>query len=171
MLSIRARPAALGGPLPQVIHAGAVPGSRLLYFEQATASARLAELLGIAPGAALVVVKRMRSADGIAFCVETSYLPAALVPSLVAADLIDGASLYALLSQRYAIELAADDGRVCVAPMTQDEARLLGVEPGTPALVYKGVIFDVNQRAIEYLVSVNHPQRVVFRLNNARNGA
>lgn len=152
-----------------VEHGGAVPGSRLLYFELMTAGVRLAELLAVAPEAPLVMIKRMRTADGVPFCVETSYLPSALVPGLVAADLIEGASLYQLLVDRYAIQVDADEGSVSVAPMTLDEAQLLDVEPGSPAMVYKGVIFDIAGRPIEYLVSVNHPQRVVFKLNNARN--
>lgn len=48
--------------------------------------------------------------------------------------------------------------------MNDQEARLLEVEAGTAALVYRGVIFDTQDQPVEYLVSVNHPQRVRFKL-------
>ena len=41
-------------------------------------------------------------------------------------------------------------------------------EPGTAALVYRGVIFDRQGQPVEYLVSINHPQRVVFKLADSR---
>lgn len=151
-----------------VEHGGAVPGSRLLYFQLTTAGARFGALLGLAPDATLVAIKRLRLADGVPFCIETSYLPAQLVPGLVAADLLDGASLYRLLAERYGIYSQSDEGSIAVAQMTQEESQLLGTGAGSPALVYKGVIFDRDGRPVEYLVSVNHPQRVVFKLSNAR---
>lgn len=50
------------------------------------------------------------------------------------------------------------------AAMNDQEARLLEVEAGTAALVYRGVTFGTQGQPVEYLVSVNHPQRVVFKL-------
>jgi GntR family transcriptional regulator len=90
------------------------------------------------------------------------------VPGLIAGDLIEGASLYGLLTQRYGIHVHSDEGRVMVAPMTQEEAQLLGATSGAPAMIYKGVIFDRDNRPVEYLVSVNHAQRVIFKFSNIR---
>ncbi|WP_411380060.1 GntR family transcriptional regulator [Pseudomonas sp. MPB26] len=151
-----------------VEQAGARPGSKLLYFEQTQASARVARLLKIQEGDALLTIRRLRTVDQKPFCIETSYIPAARAPDLVAADLIEGASLYALLLARYQIEIDSDEGTLGVATMNDQEARLLDVEPGTAALVYRGVIFDRQGQPVEYLVSVNHPQRVVFKLADSR---
>ncbi|WP_263264163.1 GntR family transcriptional regulator [Pseudomonas sp. RIT-PI-S] len=151
-----------------VEQAGARPGSRLLYFEQTPASAGVAKRLGIGEGDTLLAIRRLRTVDQKPFCVETSYIPAARVPELVAADLIDGASLYALLASRYQIEIDSDEGVLSVATMSDQEARLLEVAPGTAALVYRGVIFDARKQPVEYLVSINHPQRVVFKLADSR---
>ncbi|MDQ0654196.1 GntR family transcriptional regulator [Pseudomonas cedrina] len=154
-----------------VEQAGARPGSKLLYFEQTQASARVARLLKIQEGDALLTIRRLRTVDQKPFCIETSYIPAARAPDLVAADLIEGASLYALLLARYQIEIDSDEGTLGVATMNDQEARLLDVEPGTAALVYRGVIFDRQGQPVEYLVSVNHPQRVVFKLADSRVGS
>lgn len=151
-----------------VSQGGARPGSKLLYFEQTVASARVASLLNIQQGAPLLTIRRLRTVDQKPFCIETSYIPAARVPDLVAGDLLEGASLYALLSSRYQIEIDGDEGTLSVAAMNEQETRLLEVEPGTAALVYRGVIFDTAGVPVEYLVSINHPQRVVFKVADSR---
>lgn len=76
--------------------------------------------------------------------------------------------MYALLLSRYQIEIESDEGTLSIATMNDQEARLLDVEPGTAALVYRGVIFDRQGQPVEYLVSINHPQRVVFKLADSR---
>jgi GntR family transcriptional regulator len=151
-----------------VEQAGARPGSKLLYFEQTQASARVAKLLKIQEGDPLLTIRRLRTVDQKPFCIETSYIPAARAPELVAEDLIEGASLYALLLSRYQIEIESDEGTLSIATMNDQEARLLDVEAGTAALVYRGVIFDCQGQPVEYLVSINHPQRVVFKLADSR---
>jgi len=154
-----------------VEQAGARSGSKLLYFEQTQASVRVAKLLKIREGDVLLTIRRLRTVDQKPFCIETSYIPAARVPELVAGDLIEGASLYALLLARYQIEIDSDEGTLSIATMNDQEARLLEVDPGTPALVYRGVIFDTQGQPVEYLVSINHPQRVVFKLADSRVGS
>lgn len=142
---------------------GANPGSRLLFFELAEANPKVAKRLAIEPGAALIVIRRLRLANNIPFCVETSYLPAARVPGLVAADLMGDASLYSLLKTRYGITIIGGEGLVSVSPTTAQEAELLGLKPESLALIYRTVAQDQADKPIEYLTSVNHPQRVVFR--------
>ncbi len=155
--------------ITQVVEqSGSRPGSKLLYFEQAQASGRVAKLLGIAEGDGLLTIRRLRTVDQKPFCIETSYIPLARAPDLLAQDLAAGASLYALLLERYGIEVESDEGTLSIANMNDQEARLLEVAAGTAALVYRGVIFDSQGKPLEYLVSINHPQRVVFKLENSR---
>jgi GntR family transcriptional regulator len=145
---------------------GASPGSKLLYFESATANQKVADRLGVVTGAPLIIIRRLRTANGIPFCVETSYLPAQRVPGLVAADLLGDVSLYGILKSRYRIEIGGSEGLLGVAPVTVQEAELLSLKPDSLALVYRTVACDRDGRPIEYLTSVNHPRRVVFKSKN-----
>jgi GntR family transcriptional regulator len=52
--------------------------------------------------------------------------------------------------------------------MTDEEVGLLGTKAGTEGLVYRGVIYDTTGRPVEYLVSINHPRRVSFKVTNGR---
>ena len=89
---------------------GAVPSSQLIYFHISAASARIARLLHIEEGDPLVMIKRLRLADGHPFCIETSYLPQARVADLSADMLEKEGSLYRLLAERYAIHDVYDEG-------------------------------------------------------------
>lgn len=146
---------------------GAQPGSRLLFFEQTTASRKTADDLAILPGAPVLTITRLRTANGVPFCVETSTMPAARVPGLVAADLIEQPSLYALLQERYGIRVGDRRYRISVAPIEAGDAKLLDLEPASSILRLESVVSDQGAKPIEQLVSINHPQRVAFSTHSA----
>jgi GntR family transcriptional regulator len=141
---------------------GGVPGSRLLFFEQHAAHARVADLLNIRAGDPLIVIRRLRTVNALPFCVETTHLPAARVPGLAADDLFGTQSLYALLATRYGIEMGSGQGTISVSAATAQESELLDLRSDSPALIFRAVANDRQHRPVEYLTSVNHPQRVVF---------
>jgi GntR family transcriptional regulator len=146
-----------------VRHCGGVPGSRLLFFEQQEANPRVAERLSIKAGDSLIVIRRLRTVNDLPFCVETTHLPASRVPGLAADDLFGTQSLYALLKERYGIEMGGGEGTISVSTVTAQEASLLGLRRDSPALIFRAVANDKKNRPVEYLTSVNHPQRVVFK--------
>jgi len=146
-----------------VERSGGIPGGKLLFFESAAATERVAERLAIKPGAPLIVIRRLRTVNDLPFCVETSHLPADRVPGLAADDLLGGQSLYGILKERINIDIGTGESTIAVAPATAQEATLLGLRPETPTLIYRSVVLDRQSRPIEYLTSVNHPQLVVFK--------
>lgn len=141
---------------------GHKPGARLLFFEQAKADENVARRLRLEDGGPVIVIKRLRLSDGVPFCVETSYLPQHRVPGLVAADVFDAPSLYALLRDRFGLTFAQSDFHVSVAAPPPAEADLLGLPPTTGALSMRSTIYDREGVPSEYLVSWNHPDRVAF---------
>ncbi|MBW0448288.1 GntR family transcriptional regulator [bacterium M00.F.Ca.ET.228.01.1.1] len=146
---------------------GGAAGSKLLFFEMSRANERVGKCLKIEEDADVVVIRRLRSANGLPFCVETTYLPAGRVPGLIADDLAGNASLYDLLKSRYGIEAAYDEGTISVAPVTLLESELLNLPAASSALLYRAIIYDSSGLPVEYLVSVNHPQRVVFKASTS----
>lgn len=141
---------------------GKRPGARLLFFEQAMADTNAARRLRLEEGAPVIAIKRLRLSDGTPFCVETSYLPSDMVPGLVAADLMNAPSLYGLLRERYGLTFGKSDFHVSVANVPEGEAGLLDLPSSEPCLLMRSVVYDVNERPVESLVSWNHPDRVAF---------
>lgn len=151
--------------LTQMLHEeGAVAGSKLISFEIIIAPLKIAEKLSIRIGVPVCVIRRLRTANEKPFCIETSYLPQELVPDLCAEDVNNPqASLYSLLTNRYGIRLVRTYETLNMSYATHEEAKLLELKEADPVLLLKAVIFDESDRPIEYLKSVNHPGRVVFR--------
>jgi GntR family transcriptional regulator len=152
-----------GGIARVVLAAGGHPGNKLLHFGMATATDTIAARLKVPVGTELLMCRRLWTVNDVPFCIETSWLPADRFPDLVAEDLVAGQSLYALLRARYDVEAKVSEREISAGPAAELEARLLGLEPGSPTLVMRLVARDADGRPVEYMKSVNHPAHVVFR--------
>ncbi len=143
---------------------GSVAGSRLLSFATERAPLKIAEKLNLRLGTPVIVIRRLRTVNNAQpFCVETSYLPQEIVPGLCADDLAESnTSLYRIMQQRYGIRFIRNEETLKISFATQEEAELLGLKHGDPIMLLRSVIIDDRERPVEYLKSVNHPDRVVF---------
>ena len=154
--------------IARIIRAGGgTPGNKLLHFEQARATGKIAARLQVPEGAELVVFRRLWTVNTSPFCIETSHLPAERVPGLAAEDLMAGQSLYGLLRDRYGITTRGAERLIGIGASTEMEAKLLHLKPGTSILLLRLLVLDDAGRPIEYMASVNHPQLVVFKTANA----
>lgn len=126
---------------------GLHPGAVLLHFLRRPADWDEAEALGIAPGALLVSLRRLRQLDGIPVAVDHSLVPAALLPD-IDAEAFHEASLYAEL-QRHGVRPYRADYEVEAVAADAEHARLLGVDPGAPLLSARQICLDDQGRRIE----------------------
>jgi len=164
------RPIDTGRPrgLARIIdRSGGAPGSRLLAFSVEPPNVHVADRLGIGGNALIVFLRRLRSIDEEPFCVETSYLPAARVPGLTEGDLIGGQSLETLLKLRYGIEVITVERLIKVVRLPNGDADLLGLAADTALLVQHSLSRDHKRMPVEYTISANHPDRVIFKSENA----
>src|SRR5579864_8693335 len=83
---------------------GMVPSSTTLSLKRQLAGPQLGRFLNVSPGDEVVVVKRLRLADGVSMAIETLHIPAHVVPDVQPQDL-EG-SFYELLRTRYGVEIA-----------------------------------------------------------------
>ncbi|MCO8592241.1 GntR family transcriptional regulator [Burkholderia multivorans] len=123
---------------------GFMPDS--VWLERRLRAATRAELthLGLAPGATVARLERLRRADGIVMAVEHSTLPAAVVPDPLAL----GASLYEYLEARgMNVVRALQHFRAVNA--TREIAKWMAVKPGAALLVITRIGYGADQRAIE----------------------
>ncbi|MFZ5822285.1 MAG: GntR family transcriptional regulator [Chloroflexota bacterium] len=142
---------------------GSKAGSKLLKFEEILAPLKVAEKLNLHVGEHVVMIQRLRTSNGLSFCVETSYIPRELVPDLTAGDLErPSASLYSIMLNRYQIKLSHNSETLKLSYATSEEANLLCLKEGDPVLLLRSVVMDESDRRVEYLKSVNHPGLVMF---------
>jgi GntR family transcriptional regulator len=145
---------------------GMNPSSHVLAQELIQASEALAARLEVRPGAPTVRLDRVRLADDIAMAFERAYLPAGRFPGIEDADF--SGSLFAVLAERWDVELHDADQRVVATAIEADEATLLEVPAGRPGLRFTTLARDRRQVPIYYAVSLYRGDRYEIELRQMR---
>jgi GntR family transcriptional regulator len=127
---------------------GLKPDSRWLSRSVATATPEEAMALGLRPGAEVVRLHRLRLADGTPLAIELSALPTSFLPD---PDLVQG-SLYETLRARGYPPFRALQ-RLSAIRLPTDQATLLGVPDGAPALYIERRTFLENGTPLEFVRS------------------
>lgn len=117
--------------------------------------------LGVAPGAELVSLRRLRRLNGITVAIDSSLVPAELLAGATAEQFRTG-SLYETL-QRNGSRPARADYEVEAVAAGSDEAKLLGVDVGTPLLSARQIATDAHGRRIERGRIIYRGDRYRFR--------
>lgn len=110
---------------------GIEQGSEVRRLET-TRDPAIAAQLELAPEAELVVVERLRLADGEPLALDTAWLPATIAGPLLDSDLSD-AALYAELARTCDVRVDAGRERITPVVPSEDVAALLALEPGAAA--------------------------------------
>ena len=136
---------------------GMTPGSRTLSMTTTLAGARLGRFLNVSPSEQIVVVKRLRLADGETMAIETLHIPEALVPGLTPKALTG--SFYDLLRDRY--DVAIVEGTQAIEPTVtnEEESEALGVPLHSPAFLFERTSRDGAGRTVEFVRSVYRGDR------------
>ena len=136
---------------------GMVPGSRTLSMTTISAGARLGRFLNVSPSEQIVVVKRLRLADGETMAIETLHIPAALVPGLTPNAL--AGSFYELLQDRYGVVIAGGTQAIEPTVTNEEESAALGVPLHSPAFLFERTSRDEFGRTVEFVQSVYRGDR------------
>ena len=136
---------------------GMVPGSRTLSMLTILAGARLGRSLNVSPSEQIVVVKRLRLADGETMAIETLHIPGVLVPGLTPKAL-DG-SFYELLRDRYGVTIVEGTQAIEPTVTNEEESEALGVPLHSPAFLFERTSRDEAGRTVEFVQSVYRGDR------------
>jgi GntR family transcriptional regulator len=136
---------------------GMVAGSRTLSMKAQLAEARLGRFLQVSPSEQILVIKRLRLADGETMAIETLHLPQSLVPGLSSKDL--AGSLYELLSEKYGVMISSGTQAIEPTVTNEEESAALGVPLHSPAFLFERTSRDQNGRTVEFVQSVYRGDR------------
>jgi GntR family transcriptional regulator len=126
---------------------GRVPSSRILAREIRPSTPEEATRLGLRQGEPVVLLRRLRLADGEPIAIETAVLDRRCAAAVMAADLEHG-SLHAALAAAGFL-LRRGISTIGAEAATHEDARLLETRRGDPLLVERRVILDSHGRRIE----------------------
>jgi GntR family transcriptional regulator len=136
---------------------GMIPGSRTLSMTKILAGARLGRSLNVSPSEEIVVVKRLRLADGESMAIETLHIPEALVPGLTPKSLTG--SFYDLLRDHYGVQIVEGIQAIEPTVTNEEESEVLGVPLHSPAFLFERTSRDDAGRTVEFVQSVYRGDR------------
>jgi GntR family transcriptional regulator len=137
---------------------GMKPASRTLDLQVVPAGARLGRMLHVSPSEAVVVIKRLRLADGEPMAIELLHVRQSLVPDLTAADL-ETNSFYDLLAARYGVEIVGGMQTVEPTVTNEEESGALGVPLHSPALLFERITRAASGDIVEFTSSTYRGDR------------
>jgi GntR family transcriptional regulator len=146
---------------------GMTPGSIVRSQEPTEADGFLAGALALAPGAPMLRLDRVRTADGRPMAVEQAFLPTERFPGIDEVDFAD-ASLFELLRGRFDVQLRGADQRVLAVPIEADDALALEVDEGAPGLRFHTLARDDEDTPVYYATSLFRGDRYEVELRQTR---
>lgn len=139
---------------------GKQPGAQVLRVEPVAAKPAAARALGILPQDEVLLVERLRLADGEPLALEASYLHFDDMTRLLGEPL--SGSLYRLLGERFDITPRRAEQEIEASRATMREEELLHLERGAPVLRNRRTTYDAHGHAFEYAESVYRGDRYTF---------
>jgi GntR family transcriptional regulator len=140
---------------------GLEASARVLASTVRPATIDEAEAFGIAPGAELLELERLRMLDGLPISLDNNRVPLRLLPAPSELDFTTG-SLYAAL-ERGGHPLARADYELEARGADAHEAALLGLAAGTPVLFATTVAIGEDGRVVDLGRTVYRADRYRFQ--------
>ncbi len=106
------------------------------------------DMFGIEPEEAIFYMKRLCYADGEPISLEELYIPHYLIPKMEGIDL-SVFSVYEVY-EMYGIHLTKAEQTLDLVRPGLSDAKILGIEAGTPVMLFQSLTYDMDGRAIEF---------------------
>jgi GntR family transcriptional regulator len=148
-------------------HVGLQTQSTVLAWDEIGASGAIADALQLKEGAPVYLLRRLRMAGGEPMGLQTVHLDASLAPGLLEFD-FSSRSLYHTLEQQYHLVLDHARQRHFAVALTAEQAGLLQVPAGSPALAGERLTYLRGGRPLELTQSVMRGDRYHIQLKLVR---
>jgi len=139
----------LSGFVEDMIALGRKPTARLLDKRAVVASDTVAAHLGIATGAQVYRIERVRLADGVAMSFDETYLPLDIGEKIVSNDL-EAEPIFSLLENKYGLPLVEAEYQLEAVTADDHVAQALEVAPGSPIFLIERTSYCEGPKPIDY---------------------
>ena len=140
---------------------GKRPSAQILQASSISALPNIARALKIRTGENVIMLKRLRLADGEPVAIETAYLLESRCQGLLKENLATR-SLYDLLTKKFNLKPVRAMQQMEAIACPAAEAKLLGTRRGTPVLHIHRTTYDHEGRAFELVESFYRGDRYTF---------
>lgn len=129
--------------------------SKVLELKVINPCEDIADKLKCDINAKVYYVRRIRFLDGEPFCIEVTYFNKDIIPYLNEEIVKD--SIYRYITKDLKLNIGFADKAICCDKLNYEDAKLLGLNEGEPALIVdnivflsNGLIFDVSKAIFNY---------------------
>ena len=140
---------------------GKRPSAQVLEADCIAALPTVSRALKIKVGETVIMLKRLRLADGEPVAIETAYLPENRCRGLLKEQLATR-SLYDILTKKYDLKPVRATQQMEAIACPSAEARLLGTRRGAPVLHIHRTTYDRDGRPFELVESFYRGDRYTF---------
>lgn len=137
------------------------PGAKVLQLKMTPASVRVAKALNIDEDTPIVLLERLRLADGEPMAVESSHLHFERAEEVVHED-FENNSLYSLLAENYGIVPTSAEQQIAADLSSQHRQLILKLEAGAPVLRTSRITYEQHGKPFEFAEAVYRGDRYVF---------
>jgi GntR family transcriptional regulator len=137
---------------------GFEPGTRILELTSVSAGARVGARLRVVPSTRVVLLARLRTADGVPMAIERTHLVSSRFPHL-RRHLTAEDSLYRVMREEYGAEPVESEDTIETGVLSPDDAALLRTDVGLPALLQTRLALDAHGIPLEWTESVYRGDR------------
>jgi GntR family transcriptional regulator len=137
---------------------GMVAGSRTIELRETHAGAAVGRALNVSPDSRVVLIRRLRLADGEPMALETLHVPAEIVPGLTREQLEDS-SFYELLEREYGVVIRTGMQSIEPTVTNEEESELLGVPLHSPAFLFERTSRTEDGATVEFVRSLYRGDR------------
>lgn len=155
-------PAKLASWSESIQSLGHTPRTLRTHLQEVSGPSWVREHLRLESGEAIIWIWRLRCAGDEPMSIMVNYLPARLAPGLVQNGLAHE-SLYDELRETYGFSPWRAEDEVEAKIVTDDEAALLDVAPGSPLIEVRRVAYLADGRPIEVSVVRSRADRYRYR--------
>ncbi|MDH5353888.1 MAG: GntR family transcriptional regulator [Gammaproteobacteria bacterium] len=156
------------GVLENLLAMGLETEVKLLSFDYLPANRETAQLLDCNEGQSVQKAVRVRFLEDEPFSHLTTYVPSEVGDSYSREDLAEK-PLLALL-ERSGIKISRAEQTITATLSDAEVSPALGLELGSPTLCIYRVVYDQNNRPVEYIKALYRPDRYQYRMMLTRVG-
>lgn len=144
-----------------MLRRGLQPSAKLISVQERLADEKAANALQLGEGEQIILIKRLRLADGEPMALETAHLASASFSAILDEDL-ENRSLYQFLEQRFHLQLNKATQIIEPGIARPEVAKLLHIRPGDPILILERTTFDQFDQPVEFVTSLYRGDRYKF---------
>lgn len=138
------------------------PSDIVIEVDEVEPPPAVIEGLHLAADENVVMMKRVRCADGEPIILEASYMPKSIVQNKEDLFEVGVTSLYGLLSSRYGVTVVRAKEAFEPVLIREQESEFLKTEVGKPALLLERTAYDTHDTPVEFCISIVRGDRCRF---------